>query len=129
MTIFLFFQCIDTAAGYTAHLGLLLASPDTELMEICAEIPLMTRIQVMGKGDWDIDPLTLRCPTCYGHSNKILLISKYGSFWSFASGVDVASNWLRFAKEAKGDRGGFTERALLEIGFGRDQIDLTGNTR
>ena len=64
VTIFVFFQCIDTAAGYTAHLGLLLASPDTELMEICAEIPLMTRIQVMGKGDWDIDPLTLRCPTC-----------------------------------------------------------------
>ena len=59
----------------------------------------------------------------------MFLFSKYGVFWAFSTGEDVASEWLQFAQEANGDRRAFAERVLLHVGFSQQDINSSRSKR
>ena len=58
-----------------------------------------------------------------------LICSKYGNFWAFATGEDVASEWLTFAKNANGDKKKFTVDVLHHVGFADNQMDFSKRFR
>jgi len=56
-------------------------------------------------------------------------LNKRGIFWTFATGDDVAVEWLQFAKDANGDKRTFAEKVLHHVGFNDSDIDFENRYR
>jgi len=95
-------QCLSTPESYTLHLQELLETPSTDVGFICEGTRLGTRTQVLNNDDSSALPETL---------------NKYGVFWTFATGEEVAQDWLFFAKNASGNREEFAKKVLHHVGF------------
>jgi len=102
-------ECIGTPKEFTTHLNEILGDYNTDIIAICPGVRLGTRTQVL-------DP---------ANANNPDTLNKRGIFWTFATGEDVASEWLQFAKDAKGEKRAFAEKVLHHVGFSDDQIDFS----
>lgn len=86
--------CIRNPQQYVHHLKQILGNSRTQVRSLCRGARVGVRIQGLNNND---NPETL---------------SKYRNFWAFAAGSDVATEFLRFAK----DRRSFAEKALHHVG-------------
>merc|ERR1712223_1346756 len=104
---------IFTPEQFTTNLGNILADPSTPIEPLCAR--LGTRTQAL----WTLDdPNTL---------------NKRGIFWTFATGDDVTTEWLKFAQGAEGAtpaerKRNFAEKVLHHVGFNDSDFNLMDGT-
>jgi len=102
-------ECIRTPEEFTTHLNEILTNYNTDIIAVCPEVRLGTRTQVLDQSN----------------ANNPNTLSKRGIFWAFATGPDVAGEWLQFAQDAKGEKRVFAEKVLHHVGFSDDQIDFS----
>jgi len=105
-------SCIASADDYTAYLERLLTRPVSRYFrKICPWLNLFTTVEAL-------DAETGNTPVTLSQSR----------FWAFASGKDAAENWLIQANNFP-TRQEFTQYVLLTVGFGPEDIDLSGGIR
>lgn len=99
-------ECLASPADFATELTAILADWSLTPSDVCPGARISTRTQVLPP-TWT-DPESL---------------SKYGNFWVFGTGPEVITEWLQFAKDARGNKTAFTQKVMYHIGS--DYVDFT----
>jgi len=99
-------KCIGSAADFATELKNILANWSLTPSAVCTGARISTRTQVY--------------PTTWTDPESL---SKFGNFWVFGTGPKVITEWLQFAKDARGNKTAFTQKVMFHIGA--DKVDFT----